>query len=293
MIWEFAVPARILEIGEPCDPDILPEKDLRTAWLLNCKLPAMAHVCRESRGIALAKLKLPDNSPISPNCSLDPKWWWYYVDIVHLNTPEDHMMTGEEREQVETDLLDMMMLPDLGKQPSIMADIVHPFLRFRRIPDIDSFLVWDVITSFERCIIALHTVCVRATKEDARKLGLFGNGEEPAQLIDPYDKTLINRFRVLWNDTVKEISAEKFFDTIDTERFEFRVRRWRAEMAIKYIRYQWLSSPDPPQGARTAIELLNVHPKRIDSPEVQQYLAECPTLDMRILFRLCPPAVPR
>ncbi|KAJ5774793.1 hypothetical protein N7457_009689 [Penicillium paradoxum] len=291
MIWEFAVPMRIIEVGEPCDPDIIPETDLRKAWLLNLKYPAIAHVCHESRQIALAKVKLPEQFLLAPDYLTDSRWWWKSTDVVHFNAPDTSKLANEERCRLQEDLLDLIKVPVLRKKVSISADLIHPFLRFRGIPDIPISLVWDVIFSLDRCIIALHTVCIRATKEDAGKLGLFGNGEEPAQLIDPFDKPAIQRLRELWNNTKKEVSAEKFFDTIDTKRFEFRVHRWVAEMAIEYIKFRWISPQGTNSGALHIIARLSQDPKQINAPDVQEYLVGCPILDLRILFRLCPPAV--
>lgn len=289
LIWEFAVPARVVEIGEPCDPDILPEEDLRQAWILNRKYPAIAHVCWESRKIALAKFKLPKGLTLASGCMTDARWWWKSTDIIHFNAPD--IMVDAQRYALEDALLDSLNVPILRKKVSISADVVHPFLRFRTRSDIQQSLVWEVLTSMKTCIISLHTVCIRATNEQARELGLFGNGDEPAQLIDPSDKAAIERFRQLWMNTKQEVSSVKFFDTIDTERFTFRVERWLAEMAAEYIEFRWSHPPFPTPGPRVVTEALRRYPSQRHSPDTRQYLVEFPTLELRIMFRLCPPAV--
>ncbi|KAJ5245233.1 hypothetical protein N7489_005329 [Penicillium chrysogenum] len=288
LVWEFALPARVVEIGEPSDPDILPEEDLRQAWILNRKYPAMAHVCRESRRIALAKFKLPRGVALAPDCMTDSRWWWNSTEIIHFNAPE--IISHLQRCRLEDDLLDLMKVPILCKKVSISADVVHPFLRFRNRSDIPKSLVWEVISSMETCIISLHTVCIRATNEQARELGLFGNGDEPAQLIDPFDRAAITRFRRLWMETEQEVSSVKFFETIDTDRFRFRVDRWLAEMSAEYIDFKWTNPPFPTPGPQIITELLRRYPDQRHNQDTKQYLAEFPTLDLRIMFRLCPPA---
>ncbi|KAJ5954112.1 hypothetical protein N7501_008391 [Penicillium viridicatum] len=289
LIWEFAVPGRVVEIGEPCDPDILPEEDLRKAWILNRKYPVIAHVCWESRQIALAKFKLPTGVSVAPDCMTDARWWWKSTDIIHFNAPE--IVIDAQRHRLEDELLDLIKVPILCKKVSISADVVHPFLRFRRRPDIAKSLVWEVLCALKTCIISLHTVCIRATNEQARELGLFGNGDEPAQLIDPSDKAAIERFRQLWMNTKQEVSSVKFFDTIDTRRFSFRVDRWLAEMSADYIDFKWTNPPFPTPGPQAITQGLRRDPFKRHDPNTKQYLVDMPTLELRIMFRLCPPAV--
>ncbi|KAJ5945082.1 hypothetical protein N7516_005250 [Penicillium verrucosum] len=271
LIWEFAVPGRVVEIGEPCDPDILPEEDLRQAWILNRKYPVIAHVCWESRQIALAKFKLPTGASVVPGCMTDARWWWKSTDIIHFNAPE--IITDAQRHRLEDDLLDLIKVPILCKKVSISADVVHPFC------------------GFVTCIISLHTVCIRATNEQARELGLFGNGDEPTQLIDPFDTTAIERFRILWMNTRQEVSSVKFFSTIETGRFSFRVDRWLAEMSADYIDFKWTNPPFPTPGPQAITEGLRRYPLQRHDPSTRQYLVDMPTLELRIMFRLCPPAV--
>ncbi|KAJ5385494.1 tRNA (C5-cytosine) methyltransferase NCL1 [Penicillium concentricum] len=290
MIWEFALPARVVEMGEPCDPDIIPEEDLRRAWILNKKHPAIAYVCWESRQIALAKSKLRRGVILAPDSIPDDRWWWKSTDIIHFNAPPDIINAAQSCRLADA-LLDLMKVPILRKKVSISADVVHPFLRFRNRSDLSSSLAWEVICSAKTCIISLHTVCIRATNEQARELGLFGNGDEPAQLIDPFDKAAIQRFRQLWNNTKKEVSSIKFFETIDTERFTFRLERWLAEMSAEYINFKWTSPPFPTPNPRDLIALLRRYPAQRHTPKAKLYLAGFPTLEPRIMFRLCPPAV--
>ncbi|KAJ5162679.1 uncharacterized protein N7500_004509 [Penicillium coprophilum] len=290
MIWEFALPARVVEMGEPCDPDIIPEEDLRRAWMINKKPPTIAYVCWESRQVALAKSKLPRGVTLASDRIIDPRWWRKCTDIVHFNAPPE-LISAAQRCRLSDDLIDLMKLPIMCKKVSISADIVHPFLRFRNRSDLPRSLVWEVICSANACIISLHTVCIRATIEQARELGLFGNGDEPTQLIDPFDKGAIQRFRQLWNNTKKEVSSVKFFDTIDTDRFTFRVERWLAEMSAEYIRFKWTSPPFPTPNPREITALLRRYPDQRHSADAKKYLVGFPTLDLRIMFRLCPPAV--
>ncbi|KAJ5961255.1 uncharacterized protein N7479_008405 [Penicillium vulpinum] len=289
MIWEFALPARVVEIGEPCDPDIIPEEDLRQAWILNRKYPVIAHVCWESRQVALAKFKLPKGVSLAPDCVTDIRWWWNSTDTIHFNAPE--MKFARQRCRLEDDLLRLVRVPILRKKVSISADVVHPFLRFRNRCDISKSLVWDVLSSVNTWMVSLHTVCIRATNEQARELGLFGNGEEPAQLIDPFDKAAIQRFRQLWGNTKQEVSSVKFFETIDTKRFTFRVERWLAEMSAEYIDYKWTNPPFLTPGPQDVIASLRRYPNQRHHPDTKQYLVGFPTLDLRIMFRLCPPTV--
>ncbi|KAJ5036175.1 hypothetical protein NUH16_004043 [Penicillium rubens] len=228
----------------------------------------MAHVCRESRRIASAKFKLPRGVALAPDCMTDSRWWWNSTEIIHFNAPE--IISHLQRCRLEDDLLDLMKVPILS--------------------DIPKSLVWEVISSMETCIISLHTVCIRATNEQARELGLFGNGDEPAQLIDPFDRAAITRFRRLWMETEQEVSSVKFFETIDTDRFRFRVDRWLAEMSAEYIDFKWTNPPFPTPGPQIITELLRRYPDQRHNQDTKQYLAEFPTLDLRIMFRLCPPA---
>ncbi|KAG0158614.1 hypothetical protein PDIDSM_6129 [Penicillium digitatum] len=234
----------------------------------------------------LAKFKLPKGLTLAPDCLTDARWWWKSTDNIHFNAPE--IIAATQRRRLEDDLLDLIKVHILCKKVSISADVVHPFLLFRTRSDFSQSLVWEVLISTKTCIISLHTVCIRATKEQARELGLFGNGDEPAQLIDPFDKTAIKRFRQLWTNTKQEVSSVKFFDTINTERFTFRVERWLAEMAAEYIDFKWTNPPFPTPGPQFITEGLRRYPSQRHNPDTKQYLVEFPTLELRIMFRLCP-----
>jgi hypothetical protein len=292
-IWEFAVPARIVEVAEPCDPDILPEEDLRKAWLLNRKYPTMAHVCYDARNLALAKTELAGNT-FEPDM-LDPRWWWKTTEIIHFNCPEEFPFQSKKTREIEERLIDLTVAPLLGKKVSFSADVLHPFLRFRHCP-IPRILIWDVFTSLESCIVSLRTILIRATNEQARARGLFGNGEEPAKLVDPFDDALIDRYRALWNDTEHnedtDRSATSFFESIGTPSFHFRTERWFSEVAIKFLEYKYIESESavPPPGLLDVLVKLSHWPRFRHDPEAQEFLDAFPVIELRIMFRLCPPA---
>jgi hypothetical protein len=49
-------------------------------------------------------------------------------------------------------------------------------------------MVWAIFSGITECVITLQSVCIRVSKEHAQSLGLFGNGEETVQFVDPFDR---------------------------------------------------------------------------------------------------------
>jgi hypothetical protein len=74
MIWKYSLPDRIVELGEPADPDILSESGLRKARFLNPKMPAIAHLCHESREFAERQI-LPVPEGVVPECMRNMRVW--------------------------------------------------------------------------------------------------------------------------------------------------------------------------------------------------------------------------
>lgn len=292
MIWTYAASTRIIEFGEPCEPDILPESDLRKAWLLNRRVATIAHVCQESRSIAMRECRIRGQEPFDPDYLADDRCWLKTTEIIHFNAFDYPKLTEHERFELEDHLIGCYKATELGKMISFSADIIHPFIRFHRLFSTESLVFWNSFLKHKECIISLHTVCIRATKEQTRALGLFGCGEEPAQLIDPFDKQAIQRFKELWILTQDEdVAATKFFDTIDTNRFKFRVERWLAQIEAQYISWEWTKPPFPTPNKQQIVQLLQSRPTYRHDPEVSLYLTEFPKLHLRIMFRLCPPDV--
>jgi len=288
IIWNYALPDRIIEFGEPCDPDILPERDLRNAWKLNRKQPTIAHLCHESREIAMRVIRV--QASVDPDCMRDDRPWFKYSKTIHFNSPDYELMNKLEQFSFEDNLIGSYEAGEMDKHLSISADLIHPFLRFHDICGIHDLVVWHLFGKLKSCIIALQTVCIRATKQQVRDSGLFDLGEEPAQLIDPFNKETLRQYKVLWShtrDMDKDISANKFFDTVETPRFNFRVERWLAEMEAMYIRTKWISPPFLIPPPSVVIAMLCHDPRHRHTPEVLQYLEEFPKLDLRIMFRLC------
>lgn len=288
MIWTYAAPLRIIEFGEPCEPDILPESDLRKAWLLNRRVPTIAHVCHEARSIAMKECRIR-GQPFDPDYLEDDRCWLKTTEIIHFNAPDYNHLPEHDRLELEGHLLGSHKAIELGKMVSFSADSIYPFIRFHRLFSTENLVYWNSFLKQKECIISLHTVCIRATKEQTRSLGLFGCGEEPAQLIDPFDKQAIQRFKELWILTQdQDVAATKFFDTIDTDRFNFRVERWLAQIEAQYM---MSLPPFPTQLIKHIVDLLRAYPSCRHEPEVRVYLTEFPKLHLRIMFRLCPPDV--
>ncbi|KAJ5542238.1 hypothetical protein N7535_004661 [Penicillium sp. DV-2018c] len=287
LIWEFAVPARIVEVAEPSDPDIN-TKDLRRAWLLNCKVPATAHVCSDSRKFTTAKLDLGD-------CQvdwLDPRWLWKSTEVIHFNCPDQSSYDSNGKREIQERLRDLGVASLLGKKVSLSADLLHPFMRFHHCPI--PRRVWELLATLDSCIISIGTILIRASKEQARARGLFGDGEEPVELIDPFDDALINQYKSLWKDTehspeTTDTAALLLFDFICIDRISFRDRteRWLAEVADKYLFYRSFESTFPL--LRAVVAKLTRRPSAVHDPEVQALLEGMPVMDLRIMFRLCPP----
>lgn len=294
IIWKHAIPERIIEFGRPCDPDI-PEGDLRAAWVQNRIQPKVMHICGESREIAR---KVPDDSPARQYPDLqnhpilrDARCWFESTKIVHFNAPDVDDMTMQETIEMMDHLLN---LPDIaaiaGKKVSLSADLFHPFIRFHRRTLIDEVARWMSIFKLPAFIVALHTINIKATVEQAHSMGLFS--DEPAQLVDPFDMQAVQRYRELWELTEglnNDPAADKFFDTVDTKRFEFRVQRWLAEIEAFFILWKWGPDPWANWGPGEAIELLHGNPAAREDPQVREFMRGLPNMDLRIMFRLCPP----
>jgi hypothetical protein len=293
IIWGYSLGDRIFEIGEPGDPDILPESDLRKAWVLNRKMPTIAHLCHESREFTKQQV-LCESSGVNPDCVGDRRVCLKYNTTVHFNAPPNFKLLDQDARFDFADKLNGAIdVWDMGKQLSISADILHPFLRFHEaLPREEQNLAQNLFIKLKELTVALHTVCIRATKQQARDMGVFGLGEEPAQLLDPFDRRVIRQYKTLWDQTIiQDVSAMKFFDTVFTSRFTFRVERWLSEIEAMYIKLKWINLPTMRPSATVVILNLGSNPEYRHRQETRQYLEEFPKLDLRIMFRLCPPAV--
>ncbi|KAJ5563555.1 hypothetical protein N7535_008719 [Penicillium sp. DV-2018c] len=291
-IWELATPARIVEVAEPGDPEVEPAEDLKKAWLLNRKVPPTAHVCFDSRSITTAKPNLGD-SPVDTS-KLDPRWLWKSTAIIHFNCPKELPKDSNGTREINERLRDMRLVPLLGKKVSLSADLLHPFMRDDCCP-IDWKNIWDSFVTLGFCFVSLRTILIRATKEQARERGLFGGGEEPAKLVDLFDDDLIDQYRALWMDTQNhgpnEMSATAFFQALGTKRFRYRIDRWFAGVAVNYLQYQFLVSTftAQPPALRVVFAQLVRNPASRHSPRMRERLKGLPVIEMRIMFRLCPP----
>ncbi|KAJ5332837.1 hypothetical protein MYU51_008977 [Penicillium brevicompactum] len=258
IIWKHAVPQRIVEFGQPNDPDI-PIGDLKRSWALNRAPPNVAQICKESRDVALkmvhgmkydvGRLQSSDNGSLQ-----DIRCWLESTKILHFNAPDENVTQEEQRKLVER-LMSLSEAAYFDKKVSVSADIFHPFIRFHRRTEMDDDVRWGSIFRLSEFIVSLHTVSIKATKEQARSMGLFS--DEPAQLVNPFDLQAIKRYRDLWELTQdSDPTAQKFFDTVNTNRFNFRVHRWMAEMETHFIVWRYNPNPFSNSGAGQAMLML-------------------------------------
>ncbi|KAJ5872797.1 uncharacterized protein N7529_005150 [Penicillium soppii] len=294
VIWELALPDQVIEFGEPCDPDI-PERDLKHAWVISRKLPTIAHLCHESRQIAMCPIKVPDG--IDPDCMRDERVWFENGKTIHFNSPDWGHMNNLSRFMFMDNLIGSYEAAELSKNLSLSADLIHPFLPFHELCGIDDTVVWNLFIRLKGCIISLHTICVRATKKQARDTGLFGHGAEPVQLLDPFDMETLRKYETLWSQSYEnrlDPAAKKFWEAVNepnTRKFTFRIERWLAETEAIYLK---TTRPDEaPSGPplQSVIDNLSRYPSVRHQAWARQYLENFPKLDLRIMFRLCPRGV--
>ncbi|KAJ5551698.1 hypothetical protein N7461_006396 [Penicillium sp. DV-2018c] len=295
-IWEHAVPAQIVEIGEPGDPDIVPWEDLKKAWLFNRKCPTTAHVCIDSRNITRAGSDLRRCQGVSLR-NVNPRWLWRSTETIHINCPEKYQHDSKEARKICDDLLQLHVAPLLGKKVSFNADIIHPFEDSRDRCPIPERFVWQGLTcsGLKSCTVALRTIVIRATVEKARARGLFDHGGVAATLVDPTDIALLERYRAFWTNTEVDENMKGrgnyFFKSVATERFRLRMETWHKTVAIKFLtdKYYETSFPRPP-GLDAVMQELCVNGSYRHHPDAQKYFAGLPAMDLKLMFRLCPPA---
>ncbi|CAG7976481.1 unnamed protein product [Penicillium salamii] len=297
MIWTYAVPDRIVEVGQPGDPDALPPSDLKKAWIQNHKPPTVALICKESRDIAMKSSGAPRGEFTS--FAKDYQYWLKSTKTIHFNTEDESEMGMPMNLRLENDMLDMLKVVHRGKELSISADLIQPFIRFHNASSCSGLMQHVLFDERVACTIALQTVMIKATHAQARRFGLFGGGDEAAQLVDPEDDETLNKFKDLWilSDGSHDMTAAKFFETVGGPRFDFRIKRWRAELAIKFIqwslRFNPFGAPQLTHNAAQAIQWLRQNFDLRQNHAVQELLDDFPEFKLRIMFRLCPPRARR
>ncbi|CAG8923966.1 unnamed protein product [Penicillium salamii] len=297
MIWAYAVPDRIVEVGRPSDPDVMPPSDLKKAWVQNRKPPTVALICKESRDIAMKSSGIPRGEFTS--FAKDYQYWLQSTTTIHFNAEDDIERTTPMDRRLDNDLVDMLQVVQRGKELSLSADLVHPFIRFHHVSCCSPLVRHALFDGRVACTVVLQTVMIKATHAQARRFGLFGGGDEAAQLVDLEDEETINKLKDLWilSDGSHDMTASKFFETVGGPRYNFRVKRWRAELAIKFVEWSLRHHPSgTPILTNTAVQAISWLHHNFDlgqNSAVQDLLDDFPQFKLRIMFRLCPPRARR
>jgi hypothetical protein len=290
MIWDFACPELIVEFGEPSDRGV-PVIDLRKAWVASRRPLAIAQACHESRAYVLRESVDREGKSYIDELR-DKRCRLRITKVIHFNSPVYSQMNRRTRFNVEDNLIGTSKALELGKMVSLHADLIHPFIHWRGLCDMDHHLLWDAFCKLKQCIITIHTICIRATKEQAAHFGAFDGGEEPTKLVDAYDGSTMQPFRQLWyfaKDQDVSWCSARFFEMLDTPRFNFRIARWLAELEARFVQFAWEGPPYPIEHPQVAISMLLANPKNRSDPIVKAYLENMPKLKLCVMFRLVPP----
>lgn len=284
----------------------------------------IARVCREAREVVLEngqELEIDDvngRPANSPSIWIQPRrddqllnWtrWRFALDALHYGFPG---------------LLPVFLFSaaDLGTQPIVVADVLHPFILDQSTFVESPHISWDGADANQHDVrdiadcceseyldVIMAAVSLHITPEAALESGLFGLlGDAPVQTVSVGDDARLRRFHALYREHAldKEPSVDKLFEKLLC-RCEFRgdflarCESWcvQAEWLILAFRWQRARNEkaselelDPGSVWQPALEerdciLMEEYSFNDDHPWVKQAKLRVPKLRPRIMVRWC------
>lgn len=324
-IWKECLPSRVMEID-----GVLWNRTrichLVYSGRINRKLPAITHVCAESRAV------VSENGRWEPMTGPRGKVWWNPErDLVFQHwRPLDNLIMWGEYDDLAPDLLKYNgRCRGLG----VIAQRICPFFPSGNCTRDTQLQVpeWscDEIGQFRQSRdwwISMDMVVLHVSEEAARQSGLFGLlGDAPVQLVDVNDTKRIAQFQEFSASAspAEDADTREFFSRLGE--FQERVRVWSEALESVWVYNDWykafinnfegvhqpwdiwlgpvhkprkprpnklrlsdLAAPDPnPINAPDNIDLSRFWLNR-DHPFVKESLAAFPRFHLQLMFRRCP-----
>lgn len=160
--------------------------------------------------------------------------------------------------------------------------------------------------------VVVETIYIHATRTNLLASQLFGRiADEPSQLVDYDDATMVAKFRTLFEKNPKNqqrTAVAKLFDNLQSLEFQSQVRKWLVKVEWRLLALKWefekqcnpqsLIYKDPVQvfnnsnAVSTATRTIywggsNPNTFRFDHPWVIQETKKLPKLKPKIWFAYC------
>jgi hypothetical protein len=269
LIWRHCLPHRIAEEDTP--NFLLDGNESRQACQAdrithqNAQPPAMAFVNSESWQVTLEEGRWLD---LQETTSLESIWVQSRRDVLHLNwTRLRYNVWGNADDPSSPIAMFLWQAEELGMQPSVVAEIIHPFSLKALLDGTDGtdgvdgadasnsrWLLYhdgrnnDVADiaycaeSQSRLDITMVAVSLHIPREAALRSGLFGLlGDAPVQMVDVGDEARLREFQSLFREHAlkKEPAVQTLFEAFTSSQFQTAVEAWERQAEWILLAYMW------------------------------------------------------
>ncbi|KAJ5355173.1 uncharacterized protein N7496_012385 [Penicillium cataractarum] len=321
-IWEFCLPNRVVELNHP---QWVAQKDKCTGtWTSkrNTLPPAISQVSHEARVVATrAAVRERQIDPQRQIRRTFGFWFQRNRDIVMMYQ-KDESGTTIRYNDYPFSVKGMEWLQEKALDTAIYSTMINPWGSRAGTLTADPGMHHAPITGWYDPLIIVETIPIHAKEADVRAAGVFGAmADEPIQLVDPADATLLERYRWLCMDRpgTQTESVIRFFNNftggrqqVDNLRqhLDWWVKQgkgrelWRKWKAAKDEGFAGIEYPESIWKTRTGAEFptlnegvltmwspdgcvnLNLFSPNEDHPWVKEKLAGA-SFTPRIMFRWC------
>jgi hypothetical protein len=329
LIWTHCLPHRI---AEEDTPDFLLDgnESRQACWAdrithQNAQPPAIAFVNSESRQVTLEEGRWLD---LQETTSLESIWVQPRRDVLHLNwTRLRYNVWGNADDPSSPLAMFLWRAEDLGMQPSVVAEIIHPFslkalldggaddaddadesnspwLLYHHGRNKDVADIAYCAESQSRLDIAMAAVSLHIPREAALRSGLFGLlGDAPVQMVDVGDEARLREFQALFREhtSEKEPAVQALFEAFTSSRFQTAVEAWKRQAEWILFAYMWqrarmdnvdILGTDPgsawvPYLSEQEFLRMSEYMPDEEHPWVKQARQSAPKLRPRIMVRYC------
>jgi hypothetical protein len=255
MIWKECLPRRVIEFERRThNRDTVCQRTRTTST--NLKIPALAHVCSESRAVVLESggswttLEFDKTGWLNPDRDVIFQHWkrkdGTHAEGVHFCDWDD-MISANRKSAIPNVLQFRGRCQGMG----VTADnfcVFYPSLNNR--PEETpwqkgaSWLIYhfDDYRKSNEWLVSMDMCIIHASPEAGRRSGLFAlMGDAPVQLVDVADVERIALFRQLWASACPEdLEAECFFASV--KGLPKRVQRWREKVEAVWVYNDWFKA---------------------------------------------------
>jgi hypothetical protein len=332
LIWKLCLPYRT---AEEDTPDFLLDgnESRQACWAgyfhlkfkkypikhQNAQPPAIAFVSSEAREVAFEHGRWLE---LEETTSLQSIWVQPRRDVLHLNwTRRRYNVWGNADDPSSPIAMFLWRAEDLGMQPSVVAEIIHPFnlkalldgadasdspwLLYHKVMNKDvADIAYCAESGFGRLDVAMAAVSLHITREAALRSGLFGLlGDAPVQMVDVDDEARLREFQALFREHAlgEEPAVQMLFDTFTSSGFRTAVEAWKRQAEWTILAYMWQSARDenvdilgtnpgsawvPHLSEQKFIRMSQYLPDE-NHPWVKQARQSAPKLCPRIMVRYC------